>query len=65
MILVKAIFLVNNGDRGDRRVRKAGWRNGWPWDAKWWKPSDDPIKNLVKSGALIAAEIDRLQNIKS
>lgn len=33
----------------------------WPWDKSWWKPSDDPIPNLVKAGALIAAEIDRLQ----
>lgn len=33
----------------------------WPWDGSWWKPSDDPIRNLVKAGALIAAEIDRLQ----
>lgn len=33
----------------------------WPWDASWWKPSPDPIRNLVKAGALIAAEIDRLQ----
>lgn len=32
----------------------------WPWDAHYWKPSDDPIRNLVKAGALIAAEIDRL-----
>lgn len=32
----------------------------WPWDAEWWKPSEDPIRNLVKAGALIAAEIDRL-----
>ena len=32
----------------------------WPWDDEWWKPSDDQIKNLVKAGALIAAEIDRL-----
>lgn len=32
----------------------------WPWDESWWKPSDDPIRNLVKAGALIAAEIDRL-----
>jgi hypothetical protein len=32
----------------------------WPWDAKWWKPSKDPVRNLVKAGALIAAEIDRL-----
>jgi hypothetical protein len=34
---------------------------GWPWQREWWKPSDDPIKNLVKAGALIAAEMDRLQ----
>jgi hypothetical protein len=33
----------------------------WPWDQEWWKPSDDPIRNLAKAGALIAAEIDRLQ----
>lgn len=33
----------------------------WPWDASWWKPSDDPVRNLIKAGALIAAEIDRLQ----
>jgi hypothetical protein len=33
----------------------------WPWSHSWWKPSDDPIRNLVKAGALIAAEIDRLQ----
>lgn len=36
---------------------------GWPWDMKWWKPTPmDRIKELVKAGALIAAEIDRLQN---
>lgn len=32
----------------------------WPWGAEWWKPSDDPVRNLVKAGALIAAEIDRI-----
>ena len=36
----------------------------WPdWDEEWWKPSPEPIRNLVKAGALIAAEIDRLQHI--
>ena len=34
----------------------------WPWQKSWWKPDKDPIRNLVKAGALIAAEIDRLQN---
>lgn len=32
----------------------------WLWEEESWKPSDDPIRNLVKAGALIAAEIDRL-----
>ena len=29
----------------------------WPveWDKKWWKPTDNPIRNLAKAGALIAA----------
>lgn len=31
----------------------------WPWDASWWKPKDQ-LRNLVRAGALIAAEIDRL-----
>lgn len=39
-------------------------RTDWPWDDEWWKPSDDPIRNLEKAGALIAAEIDRLQRVK-
>ena len=30
------------------------------WALEWWKPSADPVRNLVKAGALIAAEIDRL-----
>lgn len=34
----------------------------WPFEASWWKPSDDLRRNLAKAGALIAAEIDRLQN---
>lgn len=33
----------------------------WPWEEQDYKPSEDRIKNLVKAGALIAAEIDRLQ----
>lgn len=35
----------------------------WPWHSMWWKPTpDDRVRELVKAGALIAAEIDRLQN---
>lgn len=32
----------------------------WRWSAEWWKPSEDPVRNLEKAGALIAAEIDRI-----
>jgi hypothetical protein len=36
----------------------------WPWDPKWWNPTpSDPVRQLAKAGALIAAEIDRLQKI--
>lgn len=33
----------------------------WPWAHAWWRPHpDDRIRELVKAGALIAAEIDRI-----
>ena len=35
--------------------------NLWPWEAEWWRPTpDNRVRELVKAGALIAAEIDRL-----
>lgn len=37
----------------------------WPWADEWWKPSDDPVRNLTKAGALIAAEIDRLLRLRA
>lgn len=37
----------------------------WPWLREWWKPTPkDPIRQLVKAGALIAAEIDRLLELQ-
>lgn len=41
-------------------------RESWPWYFKYWKPTtpNNSIKPLVKAGALIAAEIDRLQRMK-
>lgn len=36
--------------------------NNWPWREEWWKPTPgNRIRELVKAGALIAAEIDRLR----
>ncbi|HJS83563.1 MAG TPA: hypothetical protein VJ742_12090 [Nitrososphaera sp.] len=36
----------------------------WPWEPFWWKPGDE-VRNLVKAGALIAAEIDRIQRTEA
>jgi hypothetical protein len=32
----------------------------WPWPPAAWTPEPDRVGNLVKAGALIAAELDRL-----
>lgn len=32
---------------------------GWPWTPEWWKPTN-PRRDLVKAGALILAEIERI-----
>jgi hypothetical protein len=40
----------------------------WPWPECWWKPTafqGDRIKQLVKAGALIAAEIDRIKRARA
>lgn len=51
-----------------RRTTSEGYDNTphmWPFEKKWWKPTpEDRIRELQKSGALIAAEIDRLQRSK-
>ena len=39
--------------------RNGGRPWGWPWDASWWKPNTRR-RNLVKAGALIIAEIERI-----
>ena len=37
---------------------------GFPWDAEWWKPTpENRVRELQKAGALIAAEIDRLNRL--
>lgn len=39
-------------------VKAAKWRY-WPWADEWWKPTDRR-RDLVKAGALILAEIERI-----
>lgn len=50
---------LNGGEEGAAAAFGSFFPRGW--DAVWWKPSTDPIRNLEKAGALLAAEIDRLQ----
>lgn len=52
---------VIDGDIAD--IEPFDFNAWWPWHPDWWKPSPDPIRNLVKAGALVAAEIDRLQRL--
>lgn len=51
-------------------IGKFAWRLAmalWPWEEEWWKPAATPdgaanaVRDLAKAGALIAAEIDRIQ----
>lgn len=37
---------------------------GWPWSWETFKPRDD-VRDLVRAGALIAAELDRIQRAGS
>lgn len=37
----------------------------WPWEGGWKPTPDDRVRELVKAGALIAAEIDRLERAAS
>jgi len=66
MAMAAACYCLAEDLRNNEDNRKAlpilRW---WKWDKSWWKPTpDNRIKELVKAGALIAAEIDRLQRWK-
>ena len=65
-----AAYLLNVWERSklqegvaERYVLSAAVNVLWPWEDMWWKPADDPVRTLVKAGALIAAEIDRLNRL--
>lgn len=58
-----ATIQLRDPSSSDLRELLAGPSPIWPWEPSWWKPSDDPIRNLEKAGALTAAEIDRHQRV--
>lgn len=55
-IFIQRLYCVG----GDDRLPHIEFVNVWPFEDAWWKPKDR-LRNLVRAGALIAAEIDRLQ----
>ncbi len=48
--------------RNPRATTRTPAPHSWPWSSKWWKPKSRR-ENLVRAGALIAAEIDRLDRL--
>lgn len=58
--LVAAAIIYANPPLGSGWAPEDEAPDGWPWEPESYKPKDQ-ISNLVRAGALIAAEIDRLQ----
>lgn len=65
MALAAGCYALNSADGcvkipTDTESRARTWiPQGWPWLHRWWKPKD-PRNDLVRAGALILAEIERL-----
>lgn len=55
----EAAAAVEHGTNLDQDVPAS-----WPWDHSWWKP-DTAERMLEKAGAMIVAEIERLERAKS
>lgn len=63
LAMAAACYAVPNAQRGT--MNEGVFARLWPWARAWWKPTpDDRVRELTKAGALIAAEIDRLQRDK-
>lgn len=65
MALAAATYAIPESERSGTLINDKLYPDLWPenWSDEWWKPSpENRIKELQKAGALIAAEIDRLQN---
>jgi hypothetical protein len=61
LAIAAAIYALPDAERDYIHSDRYRCPQGWPWTIEWWKPTpDDRVRELVKAGALIAAEIDRL-----
>lgn len=60
-----AVYALPHRVRSKTLIDRLLWKELWPWDDSDYRPdysntNDGRIKELVKAGAMIAAEIDRL-----
>lgn len=60
--MAKAALAYYLSATGRCSLRADGAPLGWPWDVKWWKPKE-PMRDLVRSGALFVAEKERLRRL--
>lgn len=61
---VRAEIMLTDGGAENVNVPGSGYdARHWPWDGGWRPHPDDRVRELVKAGALLAAEIDRLQRL--
>lgn len=51
-------------ERRNLRTKQTHSKGIWPWDKRWWKPSTRR-RDLVKAGALIIAEIERIDRART
>ncbi|MBX3031447.1 MAG: hypothetical protein KF809_14975 [Chloroflexi bacterium] len=56
LILAAAAYIVNLTNSSDGVIVDP--HEFWPWAGRFWKPTEDVRRDLVKAGALIAAAID-------
>lgn len=56
MALAAACYAAHDGLSGVPRQ--------WPWDERWWNPSTRR-RNLIKAAALLVAEIERVDRMRS
>lgn len=71
MASAAGVYALAAGTKDRRFIERGSYSNDyfeaalklWPWDRSWWKPKDRR-RDLVKAGALILAEIERLDRAR-
>ena len=61
---LKTDILYDEVQASRRFWRTTSLNKEWPWSEEWWKPKSRR-QDLVRAGALIAAEIDRLDRAEA